>query len=621
MLRMAREGLGFELRNAVSAAKQQKVPFRKEGIQINSGDRTRNVRIEVAPLKLALVKEPCFVVVFDEASPASSSAMQIAGPIAASQGSKALEVEAARNQQLEQELANTKESLQSVIEKQEASNEEFQAANEEISSANEELQSTNEELETSKEELQSTNEELNTVNDELRARNAELNQLSNDLANLLATVSIPIIMVDCDLRIRRLTPMAEKVLRVIPADVGRLITDLKLNIDVPDLGKLIPAVIESLQPVEQEVQDERGKWHLLQLRPYRTSDNRIDGVVLALQDIDALKRSEQTFKQASTFMRSVVETVREPLLVLDRDLRVTMANKSFYTVFQVSPEETIERSLFDLGNGQWSIPHLRVLMGEVLPKAQAVHDFVVEHEFPHIGHKTMLLNARQISTADQPDRLILLAIEDITERKRAEEETLLSAERLASAGRIAATIAHEINNPLDALSNLMYLLGQQSAWDEASRNLVKRGEEELKRITSITRQTLGLFSSSSEIQEVALSQVLDETLELLGSKFREQNMSVKKRYDIKGHIQAAPTELRQVFTNLLVNALAATTAGGKLTLHVFASRDWRRPKRQGIRVVIADPGVGIPYEHQKKIFEPFFTTKGEKGNRPRAVRH
>ena len=125
-----------------------------------------------------------------------------------------------------------------MIEKQEASNEELQSANEEISSANEELQSTNEELETSKEELQSTNEELNTVNDELRARNTELDQLSNDLTNLLATVNIPIIMVDCSLRIRRLTPMAEKALRVIPADVGRLITDIKLNIDVPDLGEV-----------------------------------------------------------------------------------------------------------------------------------------------------------------------------------------------------------------------------------------------------------------------------------------------------------------------------------------------------------------------------------------------
>jgi signal transduction histidine kinase len=107
--------------------------------------------------------------------------------------------------------------------------------------------------------------------------------------------------------------------------------------------------------------------------------------------------------------------------------------------------------------------------------------------------------------------------------------------------------------------------------------------------------------------------VLDETLELLGGKFREQNISVRKHYGVEGRIQAAPTELRQVFANLLVNALAATPAGGKVAVHVFASRDWRRPERRGIRVVIADTGVGIPYEHQQKIFEPFFTTKGEKG--------
>jgi two-component system CheB/CheR fusion protein len=400
---------------------------------------------------------------------------------------------------------------------------------------------------------------------------------------------------------------------VIPADVGRLITDIKLNIDVPDLEKLILGVIGSLQPIGQDVRDEQGKWYSLQVRPYRTIDNRIDGVVLALQDIDVLKRKEQAFKQSSAFMRSIVDTVREPLLVLDADLHVTAANRSFYTVFGVLPEGTLGKSLYDLGEGQWNIPQLRTLMGEVFPKSQDVRDFVVEHEFPLIGRKTMLLNARQISTADQPDPLILLAIEDVTERKRAEEDMLHAAEKLASAGRIAATVAHEINNPLDVLSSVMYLMGQNSALDQASRDLVRRGDETVRRITSITRQTLGLFSNSSEIQDVAVSQLLDETLELLGSKFREQNVSVRKRYDVEGRIHAAPTEYRQVFTNLMVNALAAMPAGGKLALHVYASRDWRRPEQRGIRVVIADAGAGIPREQQKKIFEPFFTTKGAKG--------
>jgi two-component system CheB/CheR fusion protein len=382
---------------------------------------------------------------------------------------------------------------------------------------------------------------------------------------------------------------------------------------VPDLGKLILSVIESLQPAGQDVRDEQGKWYSLQLRPYRTVDNKIDGVVLALQDIDVLKRKEQAFKQSSAFMRSIVDTVREPLLVLDSNLRVTMANRSFYNGFQVSPEETITKSLYELGDGQWNIPQLRVLIGELAPTGQAVRDFVMEHNFPAIGHKTMLLNAQQIITAEQPDPLILLAIEDITERTRAEEERWRAAEKLASAGRVAATVAHEINNPLDILASVMYLMGRNPALDQGTRDLVKRGEETVQRITSITRQTLGLFSNSSEIQNVALSQVLDEMLELLSGKFREQNINVRKRYDVQGHIHAAPTELRQVFTNLMVNALAAMPTGGRLALHVFASCDWCKPKRRGTCVVIADTGVGISRDHQRKIFEPFFTTKGGKG--------
>jgi two-component system CheB/CheR fusion protein len=212
LVKMAREGLGFELRNAVAVAKQQKAPYRKDGINIESGDRTQIVRIEVTPVKLAFAHEPCFVILFDGSTPAKSSITQTDEQAQDGHAGAASEREAPRLQLLEEELTNTKVFLQAVIEKQDASNEELQSANEEISSANEELQSTNEELETSKEELQSTNEELNTVNDELRARNTELDQLSNDLANLLATVNIPIIMVDCALRIRRLTPMAEKAL-------------------------------------------------------------------------------------------------------------------------------------------------------------------------------------------------------------------------------------------------------------------------------------------------------------------------------------------------------------------------------------------------------------------------
>src|SRR5262249_24130605 len=172
----------------------------------------------------------------------------------------------------------------------EAANEELQSANEEILSANEELQSTNEELDTAKEELQSTNEELNTVNEELHGRNDELSRVNSDLVNLLANVQIAIVMVTSDLRIRRFTPMAEKILNLIPSDVGRPLSDIKPNIDYPDREKVIADVIDNVATFQHQVKDRQGNWYVLRIRPYKSIENRIDGAVLALYESEAERR-------------------------------------------------------------------------------------------------------------------------------------------------------------------------------------------------------------------------------------------------------------------------------------------------------------------------------------------
>ena len=199
---------------------------------------------------------------------------------------------------LKQELANAQEALRAAVESEDSMREEFQSANEEILSANEELQSTNEELETSKEELQSTNEELNTLNAELRNKNMELQDLSNDIANLLNSTRIPVVMLDPRLCIRRITPAANRIVKATASDVGRPLGDIKLNIEPSDLTprdleQMIRKVLDSLQPVEREVRDLDDHWHRLTIQPYRTHDNKIEGVVLSLHDIDAVKRSEQ----------------------------------------------------------------------------------------------------------------------------------------------------------------------------------------------------------------------------------------------------------------------------------------------------------------------------------------
>ena len=183
---------------------------------------------------------------------------------------------------VQQELASTTEYLHTVIENQEATNEELQSANEEILSSNEELQSTNEELETAKEELQSANEELTTVNDELRSRNQEITQANNDLQNLLASIDVAIVMLGSDLAIRRFTPEAQKVLGLLPTDLGRPFENINAGIDMPDLQQVVRGVMSDFIPVERAVVVRSGKPYLLRVTPYRTSDNEVDGVVLTM---------------------------------------------------------------------------------------------------------------------------------------------------------------------------------------------------------------------------------------------------------------------------------------------------------------------------------------------------
>ena len=304
-----------------------------------------------------------------------------------------------------------------IMEEHETSDEELRAANEEALSGNEELQSTNEELETAKEELQSTNEELTTLNEELHNRNLELQEVSDDLLNLFSSVDFSVVMLDKDLRIRRFTPQAQKVLSLIPGDVGRPVTDLKFSLDLPELHESIARVLETLKVEEREIQDREGHWYVLRIRPYRTTDSRINGVVVTLLDIDALKHSLADSERARLLAESIVATVREPLLVLDGQLHVQMANRSFYDLFRVKPEDTEGRFIYKLGNGQWDIPELRELLEKILPAHTTLENFPFEAKFPGVGKKTLRLNARRLATAESHADWILLAMLDATARK------------------------------------------------------------------------------------------------------------------------------------------------------------------------------------------------------------
>ena len=282
VLKMAREGLLLDLRNAISRAKKENVPVRKENVLIKAGNGnggahsaevTRLINFEVAPIRMGKRKEAYFMVIFEDAP---SRPLPKKGHMALRES----ESQSGRIVKLEQELAATKEYLQSVIETQEAMNEELQAANEEILSSNEELQSTNEELETAKEELQSANEELSTVNDELRNRNAEISQANNDLTNLLGSIDLATVMVGSDLTIRRFTPQAQNVFGLIPADVGRPLANINPPVEIPDFEQVVARTISGAQSFEADVFDKSGAKYHVRIAPYRLADHKIDGAVI-----------------------------------------------------------------------------------------------------------------------------------------------------------------------------------------------------------------------------------------------------------------------------------------------------------------------------------------------------
>jgi two-component system CheB/CheR fusion protein len=327
---------------------------------------------------------------------------------------------AGRVPELERELQHTKETLQSTVEELQTSNEELKSTNEELQSTNEELQSANEELETSKEEMQSLNEELQTVNAQLQGKLDDLAQANDDMQNLLNSTNIATIFLDQQLRIKRFTAEATKLVKLIPSDVGRPIGDLASNLCYDELAADAAEVLRQLGSKEREVRTRDGEWRQVRIHPYRTTENVIDGLCLTFVNINQLKFAELGIRQARAFAENIVASVREPLLVLDEKLCVVSANPAFQHTFKTLARDVEHRLIYQLGGGQWNIPALRKLLEEVLPRNASFEDFKLEHDFPGLGPRTLLLNARRLKAEPGAPAMILLAFADATARREAE---------------------------------------------------------------------------------------------------------------------------------------------------------------------------------------------------------
>jgi two-component system CheB/CheR fusion protein len=575
LLKMVREGLIVGLGKAIRAARKTNAIAREDGIRIEDNGQIREVAIKVIPFTGAS-KERHYLVLFgsDRRNVGSRAKEEHATP--ANRGST----------RLRRELAATKEYLQSIVDDKATTLEELRAANEEA-------QAGNEELETAREELESANEELRTLNEDLKISNVELSHVNRDVTNLLESISIPLVMVGRDLRIRRFTRAMEPLLNLIASDVGRSITDLQPQIELPDLRQLLLDAMEGGNRRPRDIRDAHGRWYSLRILPSVGADRKIDGAVLMLMDIDAAKRGLD-------FAEAIVETVREPLVILSQNLRVMTANRAFYETFRATREETEGRLIYDLGTGQWDIPKLRELLENILPARATFRDFEVTHQFERVGRKVMLLNASEIFNPNAQARTILLAIEDVTDRKQAEEALTTTNTELQ---HFAYALTHDLQEPLRMVVNFTQLLGREYAdkLGDDGEKYISYSVEGALRIEALLKALLSYWEITEREQDsfasVDCGTILAKVLLNLETAIAESGATVTS--DRLPTVVAEEVVLLQLFQNLISNSIKYK---GKKPpkIHVSAERDGER-----WLFAVKDNGIGIDPQDAERVFGMF----------------
>jgi two-component system CheB/CheR fusion protein len=577
ILKLAREGLIAGLGNAFRSAKRRNAASTEDGFRIEDGGQLKDVTIKVIPFKgLSSSKEHYFLVLFEDAGPGG-------GAKATSKPAPQVDAAGAR---LQRELVATKEYLQSIVE-------EHANTLEELRAASEEAQAGNEELETAQEELESANEELNTLNEELKISNTEFSKVNRDLANLLESISIPLVMVGRDLRIRRFTRAMEPMLNLITSDVGRSITDLQPRIELPDLRRLLMDAMEGGNRKPRDIRDPNGHWYSLRILPSVGVDGKTDGAVMMLIDIDAAKRGLD-------FAEAIVETVREPLVILNQNLKVIQANRTFYGTFQAVREETEGRLIYDLGNGQWNVPKLRELLENILPAHATFRDFEVTHEFEHVGQKVMLLNASEIFNPHAQIRTILLAIEDATDRKQAEEALKATNAELQ---HFAYALTHDLQEPLRMVVNFNELLEREYAGKLGgdADKFISYSVKGARRIEALLRALLAYWEvagrEQGSVASIDSGAVLAKTLLNLQAAIAESGAIINS--DPMPTVTAEEISLMQLFQNLISNSIKYRSAETP-RIHVSAERS-----AEGWVFAVLDNGIGIDPQDTSRVFGMF----------------
>jgi PAS domain S-box-containing protein len=325
------------------------------------------------------------------------------------------------------------------------------------------------------------------------------------------------------------------------------------------------------------------------------------------REVAQRKEMQKSLRRREAELADFLENAVEGMQQVGADQRIRWANKSLLTLLGYAAEEYVGHPVAEFyAELEVFEEYWRRLMG-----GENVYDYPVRLRCKDGSVKHLLINSNGLWEGGQLVHTRCF-LRDVTEHKRM-EEALRRSEKLAATGRLAAAIAHEINNPLESLTNLFYLLQCQTSLDESAQRWAEMADKELRRVSHITRQMLSFHRESSRPVPLRVAEILDGVVELYEPRLISRRLSVQRDYTREEQIEGFPSEIRQVLANLLTNAIEACHDQGKIRLHIFACCDWADPARRGIRVCIADNGSGISVENRSKIFEPFFTTKGDAG--------
>ena len=461
--------------------------------------------------------------------------------------------------------------------------------------------------------------------------------------SIINTVREPLIALDQDLRVVKVSRSFYEFFKVNPEDtVGQLIYDLgNKQWNIPKLRELLETILPQKTTfdnyeVEHDFTTIGRRIMLLNARQIERGAGKERIILLAIDDITEHKKAQQAIEEARVYAENIVETIQEPLIVLDTDLKVISANSAFYQTFEVNPKETEGRFIYDLGNRQWNIPKLRQLLEEILPMNSTFDNYEIEHDFETIGPKTMLFNARRLDSV----QMILITINDITERKRAEDKLQKNEEQFIERKKIEIKLkeaneqlikfndlkdefvsiaSHELRTPLSIISGAVKLLideipgkvvsGQKEILDMAMRNLnrLARIVDALLNISKIESGKTALYRTDADI-----CRLIRETIGEYSQQAEKKHINLFCQLpDRPVVLRADADRIKEVIANLISNSLKFTPQGGSVNVCCEDRND-------DVFVCVKDTGCGVAKDDLSRMFEKFtqFDRKagpGEKG--------